>query len=305
VGLEYNVGKRSTNAMLQFSYRSTRGDSHTLKLPPAARVTAVTTDGETVPVRAEKGELPFALLPGAHRVRIDWQSDDGSMLLTRPPPVDLRVPSSNIGTVVRMPGDRWVLYAGGSGIGPAILYWGELIVFVLVALGLGRGRRAPLSSREWLILGLGLSTFSWSALLLFAVWIFAMRWREEIAVERFSARRFNLLQAGLIVLSLAAVLSLVAAIPYGLLANPDMGVAGSGQQANELSWFNDQAAGVLPAPWVLSVSLWWYKAAMLLWALWLAFALVRWLPTTWKALGAGGFWRKTPRAAPPPPAVTG
>jgi hypothetical protein len=305
VGLEYNVGKRSTNAMLQFSYRSTRGDSHTLRLPPTARVTAVTTDGETVPVRADKGELPFALLPGAHRVRIDWQSDDGSMLLTRPPPVDLRVPSSNIGTVVRMPGDRWVLYAGGSGIGPAILYWGELIVFVLVALGLGRGRRALLRSREWLILGLGLSTFSWSALLLFAVWIFAVRWREEIAVERFSARRFNLLQAGLIVLSLAAVLSLVAAIPYGLLANPDMRVAGSGQLANELSWFNDQAAGVLPAPWVLSVSLWWYKAAMLLWALWLAFALVRWLPTTWKALGAGGFWRKMPRAATPPPAVTG
>ena len=79
----------------------------------------------------EKGELPLALLPGAHRVQINWQSDDGTSVVTRLPRVDLEAPSSNIGTVVRIPGDRWVLYAGGSGIGPAILYWGELIVFFL------------------------------------------------------------------------------------------------------------------------------------------------------------------------------
>jgi hypothetical protein len=84
-----------------------------------------------------------------------------------------------------------------------------------------------------------------------------------------------------------------------------MRVAGSGQQANELSWFNDQAPGELPIPWVLSLSMWWYKAAMLLWALWLAFALVRWLQIAWKALGSGGFWRKKQRSAMPPPAVAG
>jgi hypothetical protein len=304
-GLDYDVGKRSTNASLKFSYRSTRGDRHSVKLPAAARVTAVTVDGENIPVRMEKGELPLALLPGAHRVQINWQSDAGAGIVTRLPHVDLEVPSSNVGIVVRIPADRWVLYAGGSGIGPAILYWGELIVFFLAALALGRTRRTPLRSYEWLILGLGLSTFSWSVLLLFAVWIFAMRWREEFVVEWLSARKFNLLQVGLVILSLAAVVSLVAAIPFGLLGNPDMRVAGSGQQANVLSWFNDQASGELPIPWVLSLSMWWYKAAMLLWALWLAFALVRWLPIAWKALGSGGFWRKTLRSATPPPAVTG
>jgi hypothetical protein len=303
VGLDYDVGKRSTNASLKFSYRSTRGDRHTVKLPAGARVTAVTADAENVPVRMENGDLPLALLPGAHRVQINWQSDDGATLVTRMQHVDLEVPSSNVGAVVRIPADRWILYAGGSGVGPAILYWGELIVFFVAALALGRTRRTPLRSYEWLILGLGLSTFSWSALLLFAVWIFAMRWREQIAVEQLSARKFNLLQVGLVILSLAAVLSLVGAIPFGLLGNPDMRVAGSGQQANELSWFNDQAPGELPTPWVLSLSLWWYKAAMLLWALWLAFALVRWLPIAWKALGSGGFWRKRQRSAPPPAVI--
>jgi hypothetical protein len=101
------------------------------------------------------------------------------------------------------------------------------------------------------------------------------------------------------------VVSLVAAIPFGLLGNPDMRVAGSGQQANELRWFNDQAPGELPIPWVLSLSMWWYKAAMLVWALWLAFALARWLPIAWKALRLGGFWRRRQHSVTPPPAVTG
>jgi len=103
----------------------------------------------------------------------------------------------------------------------------------------------------------------------------------------------------LIILSLAAVFTLVAAIPSGLLSTPDMRIAGIGQQAHELSWFNDQVPGVLPTPWIFSLSVWWYKTAMLLWALWLAFALVRWLPIAWKALGVGGYWRSTPPVITP------
>jgi hypothetical protein len=298
--LELDVGKRSTNAMLQLSYRSTQGGRHSLGLPEAARVTAVMVDGQTVPVRPEKGELSLALLPGGHRVQINWQSSEGAALRTRVPNVDLRLPSSNVSTVIRMPDDRWVLYAAGRGVGPAILYWGELIVFIAVAIALGRSRHSPLRRHEWLWLGLGLSTFSWSALLLFALWMFAMRWREGFAVAQLSKRAFNLLQTALVLLSLAAVVSLVAAIPFGLLGNPDMRIAGTGQRAHELSWFNDQASGALPAAWVLSVSEWWYKTAMLMWALWLAFALARWLPIAWHALIQGGFWRRESRPTPQP-----
>jgi hypothetical protein len=64
-------------------------------------------------------------------------------------------------SVVRMPTARWVLFAGGAGIGPIILYWGELVIFLAVAYALGHVRQAPLRTYEWLLLGLGLSTFSW------------------------------------------------------------------------------------------------------------------------------------------------
>lgn len=85
-------------------------------------------------------------------------------------------------------------------------------------------------------------------------------------------------------LSCVAAIGLLMAIPYGLLATPNMRIAGAGQYFGSLSWFNDQSAAQLPSAWVFSVSLWWYKAAMLAWALWLAFALTRWLPFAWRTI---------------------
>ena len=296
VDLEVEQGKRSASATLRLNYRSTQGGRHTIRLPDTARVTQVMADRRAVPVRPENGLLALALSPGQHEVEIQWQSSASAKWVARTPPVDLQLASSNVNVQLRMPTDRWVLYAAGSGVGPAVLYWGELIVFIVVAIAVGRSRRSPLRTHEWLLLGLGLSTFSWSALLLFAAWMFAIHWRQGFDGAPLSRRQYNVLQSTLILLSLSAVIALVAAIPSGLLGNPDMRIAGVGQAPHELKWFSDQASAVLPSPWVLSLSMWWYKAAMLLWALWLAFALVRWLPIAWRALGAGGFWRFAPPA---------
>jgi hypothetical protein len=303
VALDYNVGQRITGTTLRFDYRSTRGGRHGISLPEGARVTFFTVDGKSAPIRVEKSELALSLSPGSHSVQIDWESPAGASVHSHFPRVDLQSPGSNVESVVRMPAARWVLFAGGAGIGPVILYWGELLIFLAVAYALGHVRQAPLRTYEWLLLGLGLSNFSWSVLLLFAGWIFAMRWRETFPVQELKPRRFRLMQISLVVLSAAAVVLLVTAIPYGLLANPDMRISGVGQSVYELHWFNDKTGAVLPAPWVLSLSLWWYKAAMLMWALWLAFALTRWLPAAWRALGVGGYWRKTESAPISEPAA--
>ena len=52
----------------------------------------------------------------------------------------------------------------------------------------------------------------------------------------------------------------------------------------------------LPRPEIVSISIWYYRLAMLLWALWLASALLRWLQTAWLSFSYGGRWlRKSPR----------
>jgi hypothetical protein len=293
------VGKRSSDTTLELHYRSTQGGRQTLHVPEDAVVTRVLSDGQPLALRPEHGELSLSALPGTHTWSVDWQSPAGVHLLTRSPPVAQAAPASNLQLSMRLPEDRWVLYAFGPGVGPTILYWGELLVFIVAAWWIGRSSLTPLPVRDWLLLGLGLSTFSWGVLGLFAVFIALFQWRSRhpAVSER---RRFNLLQLVSALLAVAAILAVVAAVPQGLLAQPDMRIEPAGS-AGELNWFIDQTTGHFPAPGVLSISLWWYKLAMLAWALWLSFALTRWTRWAWQVFMRDGLWRRAPLRAPPPP----
>src|SRR5690606_3644168 len=133
-------GKRSVNGSLDLSYRSTQAGRHTITLPEDLRVSQVLVDGQSVPVRPDAGQLPLSLLAGQHSVRIEWSAPRGAGFIARPDAIDLGAPASNLTTQLTLPEDRWPLIARGSGVGTAILYWGELVVFLLVAYGLSRWR---------------------------------------------------------------------------------------------------------------------------------------------------------------------
>jgi hypothetical protein len=294
------VGKRSSDTTLELHYRSTQGGRQSLQIPADAVVTRVLSDGRPLALRPEHGELSLSALPGAHTWSVDWQSPAGVHAITRSPPVAQAAPAGNLHLSLQLPEDRWVLYAFGPGVGPTILYWGELLVFIVAAWWIGRSSVTPLPARDWLLLGLGLSTFSWSVLGLFAVFVALFQWRSRhpAVTER---RRFNLFQLVSALLAVAAILAVVAAVPQGLLAQPDMRIEPAGSMG-ELNWFVDQTAEHLPTPSVLSISLWWYKLAMLAWALWLSFALTRWTRWAWQIFVRDGLWRRAPLRAPPPPA---
>jgi len=289
VRLQSRFGARSRESTLDFDYRSTRGGRHVIRLPAAADLESLEIDGRSVPLRLEEGELALALEPGAHRVLMRWQDATAMSVRGSSPAVDVGTAAGNVNTTLELPRTRWILLESGSGVGPAILYWSELVVFLVLAVAIGRSGRSPLKTHEWLLLGLGLSTFSWWVLLLFAVWMFAMRWRDGWRSD--SNLRFNLVQIALGVLFVTTLIALVSAIPNGLLGHPDMRIAGPGSYGGTLAWFDDRIAGAMPDKSVISVSLWWYKLAMLVWALWLSFALVRWVPWAWRAYASGGIWR--------------
>jgi hypothetical protein len=298
VDLLTRVGKRSSSSVLQLNYRSTQGGRQVLHLPPAAEVTALKSDNESLALRPENGELSLSALPGQHTFTIDWQVPAGAAFVVRSAPVDLGAPGSNLGIHLGLPQDRWVLYVFGRGVGPTILYWGELIAFIALAWAIGRSRLTSLPTRDWLLLGLGLSTFSWLVFGFFVAFVAMFEWRARVAAPA-EPRRFNLLQVALGVLGVAAVLAVVAAVPKGLLAHPDMRVMGAGFYG-QLNWFVDQTHSQLPRSGVVSVSLWWYKLAMLAWALWLSFALTRWIRWAWQVYSREGLWRRVPPRARTP-----
>jgi hypothetical protein len=173
------------------------------------------------------------------------------------------------------------------------LYWGELVVFIAVAWLLGRWSRSPLRFVEWLLLGLGLSTQSWFVFCLTAAWLVVMRWREEWKPDETLARwRFNAVQLLLAVFTFFAVLTLVfSGIRNGLLAHPDMHIAFAGGSSGGYFWFQDQTAGVVEGPTILSAPMWVYRALFFAWASWMAFALVRWLRWAFNAWKTNGLWR--------------
>ncbi|MBT8089032.1 MAG: hypothetical protein KJO01_02365 [Gammaproteobacteria bacterium] len=290
VNLAVTHGSRSSDTTLRLGYRSTRGAQHVLRLPDGAEVTSVQIDGLSQSLRAEGGELTLPILPGEHAIQIDWRQSGEMGLRTLTPAVDIGAPASNIELSLTKPRDRWLLGTSGPQLGPAVLYWSELAVLVLFALILGRVGLAPLRSRHWLLLGLGFSTFSWPVLGIVVAWLLACGVREKWQTD-VNWWRFNLIQLGIGGLSVVALLSIATALPQGLLGTPDMHVAGHNSYGDVLSWFADSSDSALPVASVFSVPLWIYKALILAWALWLSFALVRWLPWVWQCFSSQGYWR--------------
>jgi hypothetical protein len=208
------------------------------------------------------------------------------------------LPAANITLAINLPADRWLLAAFGPPVGPAVLFWGELLVAIVLAWLLSRWRKGNLRFHHWLLLVVGFSTFSWIALLVVAGWLFALDWRARAEFK--TNWTFNLVQLGLAVLSLIALVCLFESIRNGLLGSPDMVVRGNGSWAGKLLWFADRSGDMLPAASVLSLPLWIYNLAMLVWALWLAWAVVGWLRRGFAAWMSGGYWRPWRVAAPEP-----
>ena len=150
---------------------------------------------------------------------------------------------------VALPESRWIS-RWGPGVGPAVLYWGELVVFIGIAWLLGRWSRSPLRFSEWLLLGLGLSTQSWWVFWLTAAWLIAMRWREDwMPDEEFSRLRFNAVQVVLAGFTFVTIITLVfSAFATACWRIRTWKSPAATDSVGGYKWFQDQTAGVLGEP---------------------------------------------------------
>ena len=298
--LRLRPGLRTTDASLSLSLRSSRGGPHPLKLPEGAELLDVVVGGKSQPLRLSGQRLELPLVPGMQSVTVQWRQPAGIQAMFRSFEVDLGAPAVNVELCIELGTGRWVLFTGGPLLGPAVLFWGLLLVYALVAVVLGRFRLTPLRTHHWLLLSVGLTQVSVVAAALVFGWLLALGLRGRDARERHWAV-FDLRQIGLALWTLTALGILVYAIRDGLLGPPDMQIAGNGSSSASLRWFADRVPGdaaagtfLVPRAWVLSVPLLAYRAVMLLWALWLASALLGWLRWAYQAISANGLWRRSP-----------
>lgn len=291
--LNQQQGKRSAELRLVLDITASTAQTYTLQLPEFAEVTQILADGHLLPAAAS-GLLQLPIRPGSQQLSIHWQQPSDSFWQHQTPALNLGQAAGNIYLQLQLPADRWLWAVNGPAIGPAILFWGMLLVVLGLAVALAKLIQSPLRKRHWLLLFAGISTVSLWIPVLLALWMFSLSKRGQLQ-QPWIGVKGRLQQLSLVLLSVTAVGSLLLAIPYGLLAQPDMHLTGNGSYLQNLQWYQDVATGTLPTATAWSLPLWCYQLAMLLWSLWLATALVRWLPWAWRQLSHFSFW---PQPAP-------
>lgn len=290
--VDYTIdqGTRTSKLALSFDYRSTRGGEHVVELPVSYQLKEIRTDNKLINLQMEDGKLAIPVLPGKHNVKIMMRANVSDNLLLSAPQVNLNASISNITSIINLSNQRWVLWAKGPVLGPAVLYWGELLVFIVLALLVSKVKFSPLNTLNWIVLGFGLSLSNWAVLMLIAFW-FAAITASNHRPKEMGRLSYNTSQFLLYALSVAAIISLVAVVPTSLLSSPSMGIQGNYSYGNHLQWFSDKTNGLLPQVSVFSIPTIFYKAIMLVWVIWLSFAFLGWIKWAWKGLGEQGYWR--------------
>lgn len=301
VELHSTVGTRLVTQGLNLRLRATQGGQHRLVLPAGAELLSVKKDGSDLPLRLIDGALHLPIAPGEQSFQLSWREAAELGLRAQTPAIDLGLPAANIRLGMSVPDSRWILFLSGPSMGPAVLYWPSLVVLLALAWLLQRSGRVDLRPSDCWLLALTYSFVFWWGFVLLALMFLALRWRREVDASDWSWWRFDLMQLLIGGLCVAGFITLLAAIPNGLLGQPDMRIAGI-DYYQPLTWFADRSEGALPQAGLWSLPIWLYRALMLGFALWLASALLRWLRVSWTALIHGGGWRAPP---PRPPQLDG
>jgi hypothetical protein len=187
-----------------------------------------------------------------------------------------------------------------------VLFWSQLVFMALAALILGFIPMTPLRHWQWFLLGLGLSQASMTTMLVVVGFFLALGargagWRYLTGVKHKAL--FNFMQILLFLWALVAAAGIIEALNAGFVGRPDMQIVGNGSYSTLLRFFLDRTSDLLPQVWVVSVPIVAYQGLMLIWALWFAFALVKWAKWGYECISAGGIWQKLTLAKPltPPP----
>ncbi|TAK62541.1 hypothetical protein [Methylobacter sp.] len=288
--LSIKPGQRNQESELNISVRSSQGSQHTLILPEKAVLQSVAINGQNQPIRQEGRKLTVPINPGKQEVSINWREAIGITSIMSTPQVDLGLSSVNANLNIGLGQDRWVLFAMGPKLGPAVLFWGVLIVIVMLSLGMGKIRLTPLKALQWFLLLVGLSQISLESAGIVIAWLILLGWRKEQQVS--GLRYFNALQVIIGVLTLVSLGMLFLAVEQGLLGSPDMQIIGNQSSAYNLNWYQDRSLANLPIATLISVPLIVYRVLMLAWSLWLAVSLLNWLKWGWECFSSNGLWNK-------------
>ncbi len=297
MGLSFTPGLRATDVNASAVVRTSQGGNHRLQLPEGVEFLNLQLNQQNQAIRPQGRELLIALTPGEHTIGLQWREPRGMGWRFATTEFGFNAAGVNARTHIKIPTDRVVLAVGGPAVGPAVLFWGTLLAMAGVAVALGRSRFAPLGVVSWFLLGLGLMQNSLIGAVLVTGWFGVMAARQRFGLRDAPPTKamrtwFNAAQVLLVLWSLVAAMVLLNAVRVGLLGYPDMMITGNGSYAGVLNWYQDRFASQPTTAWVVSMPVLAYRLLMLVWALWLAASMLKWVKWAWQSFsgGGGGYW---------------
>jgi len=295
VNLRIEPGIRHTRIQADVTIRSSLGGEHVITLPEGMTLHTLSIDHRNQPITQNRGAINLPIHPGKQTVNLTLSLAQGMHSYFETPDLNVGGQGVNARIEVIVPQDRWVLWVNGPTFGPAVLFWGVMFVLILVSIGFGRIKGLPLKTWQWILLWIGLSMASMESAVVIVLWFFAMMARKTH--KDYHWWHFNLLQIGLAIWTIIAMFSLIYCVKTGLLGSPDMSIVGNGSYSGALKWYQDRFDLHLPTASVISLPMIVYRIIMLLWASWLAWALLNWLKWSWSCYSAGTLWMPKPKKA--------
>ena len=287
--LDITQSQRYRDLTLTIKLQSSRAGQHIIALENVKELSSVKIDRVDYFLKINNNQLSIPLKGKTQTVVIKWKEEAGTQNIYNFSKIDLNKESVNSKLSLNLPQNRWILWTDGPLLGPAVLLWGVLLSVFIFALILGRVKNSPLKFRDWLLLGMGVSTSSIIIMLPIVAWIFLLRAKEQKG-EALQGKMRNFTQVLIVIFTVVALGTIIGAVSVGLLGNPDMMIEGNSSYGFHLNWYSDRITESLEQPVVISVSMWYYRGLMLLWAIWISFSLINWLKWSWGIFSAGDMW---------------
>lgn len=302
--LEAKPGAHSTELTARLKLRASLAGIQPMQLPEGAEFLGLMLDGENVPIQPQQQQLAVPIVPGEHEVQVRWREARGTSGWYNQFPLshlDTGLAGSNASIKLQLPHDRVVLATGGPLVGPAVLFWSLLVLLVVLSVLLARYAPTPLGTFSWLVLLFGVAPISYGAAFMLVgsiVGYCLLPRASRILPEHRVAEHATTIKTLMILMALLATAMLYASVKGALLGFPDMLITGNGSDAFRLNWYQDRFQEQAESAWVLSISLVAFRVLMLVWSLWMAFSVVRWV--RWGIRTYIEFHRDTPTPPTPP-----
>ncbi|CAM9868901.1 unnamed protein product, partial [Chrysoparadoxa australica] len=286
-------GKRMSIYQLDLKFTTSIGLTHTVKIPELSQLQEVKIKGVVQSLKLKEGKLDLPLGVGTQEVSIRWQMPSGMESKFKSPDIDLGLKGINLKLQVRVPNNRWILAVGGPLMGPAVLFWGKLISLIILGFFLSKISWCPLGFLHWSVLFLGLTQGENFGIMVVGGFLLFLSFRR-IAFKNFGKFGYNFSSLIGIFWGLISVGAFFSILRNGLLGGPLMSIEGNDSSSVILNWFVDRYDMILPKVWIFSLPTITYQVLMLLWAIWMTFTLIKWMPWMWEGLYGEGFFKSVP-----------